>query len=69
VLEEGVTGFVVDSIDDAVRGVDRIGALDRARCRRVFERRFDAARMARDYLDVYRGLVPGWQAVADHHAL
>jgi glycosyltransferase involved in cell wall biosynthesis len=57
VLEDGVTGYVVTSIDEAVDAVGRIGRLSRATCRRVFEERFDAARMARDYLDVYRGVV------------
>jgi hypothetical protein len=36
--------------------VGRVGRLDRRRCRAVFEQRFDAARMARAYLDVYRRL-------------
>ncbi len=44
VLEDGVTGCIVDSVDET---------------RRVFQERFDAPRMAEDYLDVYRGLVPG----------
>jgi glycosyltransferase involved in cell wall biosynthesis len=54
VLEDGVTGFIVDSIDDAVVAVGKIGTLNRATCRAVFERRFDAARMARDYVEIYR---------------
>jgi len=59
VLEDGVTGYIVDSVDAAVRAVGRIDRLDRTTCRRVFEERFDAACMARGYLEVYRGLVPG----------
>jgi glycosyltransferase involved in cell wall biosynthesis len=54
VIEDGVTGFVVDSVDEAVRAVGRVGELDRRDCRAVFEQRYDAARMARAYLDVYR---------------
>lgn len=57
VVEDGVTGYVVDSIDDAVSAVERIDRLSRATCRSVFEQRFDASRMARDYLDVYRGVL------------
>jgi glycosyltransferase involved in cell wall biosynthesis len=57
VLEDGVTGFVVDTIDAAVRAVGRVGELSRRRCREVFERRFSVARMARDYLALYRRLV------------
>jgi glycosyltransferase involved in cell wall biosynthesis len=57
IIEDGVTGFVVPDIEEAVEAVRRVGWLDRAACRRAFEQRFDAARMARDYLDVYRRLV------------
>jgi glycosyltransferase involved in cell wall biosynthesis len=59
VLEDGVTGYVVDDLDAAVEAVGRIGRLSRARCRQAFEERFDAARMARDYVEVYRGLAAG----------
>jgi hypothetical protein len=48
----------VDSVDEAVGAVARIDGMSRATCRRVFEERFDASRMAREYLDVYRGLAP-----------
>jgi glycosyltransferase involved in cell wall biosynthesis len=57
VITDGVTGFVVDSVEDAVEAVGRVAWLNRRTCRAVFEERFDAARMARDYLDVYRRLV------------
>ena len=57
VLEDGVTGFVVESVEEAVRAVARIPELDRTACRKAFDARFDAARMARDYVDVYRQLV------------
>jgi glycosyltransferase involved in cell wall biosynthesis len=61
VIADGVTGFVVESIEEAVRAVGRVPELSRRRCRLVFEERFDAGRMALDYLDVYRRLVPtGW---------
>src|SRR5262245_31946444 len=54
VVADGVTGFIVDSIDQAVQAVGRVERLDRRACRRGFEERFDAARMAGDYLEVYR---------------
>ena len=57
VIDDGVTGFIVGTINDAVRAVGRVGSLSRLACRNVFEVRFDARRMARDYLDVYRRLV------------
>jgi glycosyltransferase involved in cell wall biosynthesis len=56
VMEDGVTGFVVESVPEAVRAVGRVRALSRYACRRVFEERFDAARMARNYVEVYRRL-------------
>ena len=54
VIDEGVTGFIVDSIERAVKAVEHVAKLDRHMCRTVFERRFDAVRMTRDYLEVYR---------------
>ncbi|MBP7148851.1 MAG: glycosyltransferase family 4 protein [Acidobacteria bacterium] len=56
IVEDGVSGFVVDDLDAAVRGTRRALELDRAACRAAFERRFTAARMARDYFAVYRNL-------------
>jgi glycosyltransferase involved in cell wall biosynthesis len=57
VVDEGVTGFVVDDIDGAVAAIDRTAALSRALCRLTFERRFGAARMAHDYVEVYRSVI------------
>jgi glycosyltransferase involved in cell wall biosynthesis len=57
VIDDGVTGFVVESVEEAVRALRRVPDLRRQTCRAVFEERFDAARMARDYLEVYRHLV------------
>ena len=59
VMEDGVTGFVVDSIEKAAKAVGRVAGLSRETCRKVFEERFDASRMASDYLEVYRRLVRG----------
>lgn len=56
VIDDGETGFVVNSIEHAVAAVERVGALNRARCRAVFEARFSVERMTRDYLAVYRAL-------------
>jgi glycosyltransferase involved in cell wall biosynthesis len=54
IVEHGVTGYIVDSIETAVDAVHRIDRLSRVACRRAFEERFDARRMAADYVDVYR---------------
>jgi glycosyltransferase involved in cell wall biosynthesis len=64
VLQDGVTGFLVEDAEQAVQAVGRIADLSRRECRRVFEERFTAARMARDYLQIYRRLV-GHGAVPD----
>jgi glycosyltransferase involved in cell wall biosynthesis len=56
VLDEGVTGFIVEDEAGAVAAVRRIGELDRRLVRRQFETRFTARRMAEDYLSVYRSL-------------
>lgn len=57
IIEDGRTGYMVETIDDAVRALDRIARLDRAECRSVFETRFDAREMARQYETVYREAV------------
>jgi glycosyltransferase involved in cell wall biosynthesis len=56
VMDDGVTGFVVSDIDQAVEAVGRVRDLSRARCREVFENRFTASRMASDYVNVYTRL-------------
>jgi glycosyltransferase involved in cell wall biosynthesis len=53
VVENGVTGFIVDSDAEAVEAITRLGTLDRCRVRAAFERRFTARRMAEDYLRLY----------------
>jgi glycosyltransferase involved in cell wall biosynthesis len=57
VMEDGRTGFVVPGIDAAVDAIDRVAGLDRRICRAVFERRFTAERMARDYVRVYEDVL------------
>jgi len=57
VIDEGVTGFVVNNIAEAVAAVPKASKLDRARIRQVFEKRFTASRMADDYLRLYRELL------------
>jgi glycosyltransferase involved in cell wall biosynthesis len=56
IVEDGVTGFVVHNIEEAVRAVRRVPELDRREVRRRFEQRFSAGRMASDYLEIYREL-------------
>jgi glycosyltransferase involved in cell wall biosynthesis len=56
IVEHGVTGMIVDSIEEAVAAARAVARLPRAAVRERFEARFSAARMARDYLSVYRAL-------------
>jgi glycosyltransferase involved in cell wall biosynthesis len=57
IVDDGITGFVVDGEDEAARAATELSRIDRARVRRIFEERFTARRMAEDYLDVYRRLI------------
>ncbi len=54
IMEDGITGFVVTNQEQAVQAGKNIDSIDRKRCRDVFERRFSAARMAENYVNVYR---------------
>jgi len=55
-IEQGVTGFIVDDLDSAIAAVSFAATLDRRAIRQHFEHRFCAERMARDYLTIYEGL-------------
>ena len=53
IVEDGETGFLCAHIEDMVKAIDRLSAIDRARCRRSFEERFTSARMTQEYVRVY----------------
>jgi glycosyltransferase involved in cell wall biosynthesis len=57
VVDDGVTGLIVDTVDEAVRKMPRLLALDRRAVRQRFEERFSATRMAKSYLHVYHALL------------
>jgi glycosyltransferase involved in cell wall biosynthesis len=56
VVEDGLTGHIVDSIEQATVSAPRVMLLDRRAVRRRFEERFTAARMAKDYVQVYNSV-------------
>jgi glycosyltransferase involved in cell wall biosynthesis len=56
-IDHGVTGFLVDSVDAAVDAIDHIGEIDRSACRAAVSARFTVDRMAVRYLDLYRSLL------------
>ena len=69
IVEDGVTGFIVEDINGAIGAVDRLSHLSRANIRQKFEERFTSRRMAMDYLSIYRSLsdkkAPQLRLVAD----
>src|SRR5438876_361481 len=56
IVDEGITGFVVRSVDEAVDAVRRAAGLDRRAIREQFERRFSAITMSKNYLRLYSNL-------------
>lgn len=57
VMKNGVSGFVVNDVDSAVRAVGEVQNVSRLGCRRYFEERFSAERMARDHVALYHRLI------------
>jgi glycosyltransferase involved in cell wall biosynthesis len=57
IVRDGETGFLVQSVNEAVAALQRLPSLDRGVCRRVFEERFNAARMAADYVGIYERII------------
>jgi len=57
IVEDGVTGAIVATVDEAIAALPHVTALDRQKVRRRFEQRFSATRMAKDYVGVYRSLI------------
>ncbi|HWL81525.1 MAG TPA: glycosyltransferase family 4 protein [Roseomonas sp.] len=70
VMEDGLTGFIVENEDEAVAAIGRIPGLGRGKVRARFEQRFTARRMAEDYVSVYEELIaanrkPRLRAIGD----
>jgi glycosyltransferase involved in cell wall biosynthesis len=57
VIENGLTGFVCEDLSEMAAAVERLGEIDRQRCRASFEERFTADRMARDYVALYEQII------------
>ena len=53
IVDDGITGFVVGSMDEAIAAAGQVGRLDRRACRAAFDRRFSVSRMASDYVELY----------------
>ena len=61
IVEHGITGFIVDDMQEAVDAARRVCELDRTRIRERFEERFTAERMARDYAAIYESIIAAAQ--------
>jgi glycosyltransferase involved in cell wall biosynthesis len=59
ILDDGISGIIVQNVNEAVQAVPRAMAMSRRACRNAFERRFSVSRMADDYLTIYQHLVTG----------
>lgn len=59
IVRDGENGFVVHDIQSAVDAIQKIGSIDRGRCRKSVEERFTVARMAKEYLKVYQKILDG----------
>jgi glycosyltransferase involved in cell wall biosynthesis len=57
VVEDGITGYIVNSVDEAICKIGRLLSLDRSRVRRGFEERFTARRMVQNYIKIYEKLI------------
>ena len=57
IVDHGITGYHVNSIEEATRAAKKAASLDRARVRAVFEERFSVKHMAKQYLGLYRQLI------------
>jgi glycosyltransferase involved in cell wall biosynthesis len=59
VIDDGVTGRIVDGVEAAVEAVAEVGGYERSRVRAVFEKRFSSRLMAQRHVEVYRRLLEG----------
>jgi glycosyltransferase involved in cell wall biosynthesis len=57
VIDDGLTGFIVEDEEGAIGAFDRLSQLSREKIRKHFEQRFTAHRMALEYLAAYRSLM------------
>jgi glycosyltransferase involved in cell wall biosynthesis len=57
IIEDGITGAIVESVEEAIAALPHVIALDRKKVRHRFEQRFSATRMAKDYVAIYRSLL------------
>ena len=63
IVDDGVTGAIVKTMEGAIAALPRVMSLDRKKVRQRFEQRFSATRMAKDYVGVYRSLLESSKSI------
>jgi len=66
VIDDGRTGFLVSSVEEVVKAVPRVRAIDRSECRKWVEENFTADRMIDDYVRVYEKIIAGHSVKQDY---
>jgi len=56
-IDHGVNGFLVETLDEAIAAIDRVGEIDRANCRRIVAERFSVEAMAERYHALYTSIL------------
>ena len=57
IIDDGVTGFICDNVNEMVAALGRLPRIQRQHCRQAFESRFMVTRMAKDYLQLYEKII------------
>src|SRR5260221_1902843 len=57
VIDDGKSGFIVNSVDEAIRAVEKLHLLPKRNARNCFEERFTVERMARNYIEIYQKMI------------
>jgi glycosyltransferase involved in cell wall biosynthesis len=66
IIDDGITGAIVNTLEEAIAALPRVITLDRKKVRKRFEQRFSANRMANDYVNVYRQLLAASQRIGSN---
>jgi glycosyltransferase involved in cell wall biosynthesis len=64
IIDDGVTGFICDNLEEMVAAIDRLPVIQRQQCRDAFEARFTVERMVQDYLTLYERMAASVHALA-----
>ncbi len=57
VIDDGKSGFIVNSVDEAIRAVEKLHLLPKRNARNCFEERFTVERMTRNYIEIYQKMI------------